>query len=1421
MNVSTSRIDAAFPMTEPDTPATDLSPIEPMPDHAEQDAAPTLDDVTPGRGYDMLPMVGLGGSAGSIPALQAFFAAMSPDSGMAFVVVLHLAADRESALDVVLQRSTAMPVRRVTDWAAVEANHVYVIPPGKVIQSANGRLHCVDLKPESGRRVAVDLFFRTLADTHGPRASAVVLSGADGDGAIGIKRIKERGGLTIAQDPQEAEFESMPRSAIDTGMVDWVLPAAEMPERLRSYHALLPRLKLPPEHGAPLSRGEPPTADDLEPTLRELLAYVRSQTGRDFVNYKRATVLRRVARRMSVNGVEDLDSYLGFVRTHPGEAGALLKDLLISVTNFFRDRHTFDALESNLPRLFDGKGGDNSIRVWVAGCATGEEAYTIAILLSEHARTLKDPPALQIFATDLDEDAIRIAREGIYPHAITADLSDERLRRFFTREVRGYRVRSDLRETVLFAVHDLLRDSPFSRIDLVSCRNLLIYLNNAAQLRALETAHFSLRAGGLLFLGASETVAKAPLLFAAVDEKHRLYESRLLTGKSLAAPGGQSTLAHALNLQERSRQPAALPPPGIAHHALATPWLRPSPGEAGVRSWRELHLKLIERFAPASLVVDDEQEIVHLSAGAGRFLHFSGGEPTSNLLTAVHPALSVGLRTALVRARSTDQPVTTKPISFAEGDQAATVVITVARADDIVAGYLLVTFESHPVEGKSKVEPAQPPAADDEMLRMARQIDELKWLLRDVSDRGDSTTQELKVKNEELQAINEQLRSATEEIETSREELQSIKEELTTVSVELKSNVEELGRSNADLQNLMASTAIATVFLDRSMRITLFTPSAVALFNLIASDVGRPLSDLSHRLDYPEMQADARRVLSALAPVEREVGFEEKSYLVRALPYRGAEDRIAGVVFTFLDITSRKKTKETLHESELVFRTIVSQSAAGVAYLDLEGRLTLVNPRYCAITGHAESELLGRHAIDFVHPDDRAQDRALFDRLVEDGQPFEIQKRYCRGDGKFVWVRAAVTATDDLHGKRSAVIVVVLDITESRRTDRALRQSEERFRLLLQNAREFAIVGMDLDRVVTSWNLGAERLLGYTEGEIIGKTADVIFTDEDRAAGVPAREGATALAEGRAVDERWHMRRDGSRFWGSGAMMSMREERGAAFGLLKIFRDQSASRQAHEALENSRTELVEALVENRRARAETEVALQAKTRFLAILSHELRTPLTPVVMALHALDRTPDLPAAARGTLDLIRRNVKAELHLIDDLLDVTRIASGKLELSVATADMHDVIRAAADVCEADFAAKRQRLRLTLGAPRPAVPGDAQRLQQVVWNLLKNASKFTPVGGDIRIETRNQGPRFVFSVADSGIGIDASAITSIFEAFQQEGDWVTTEFGGLGLGLAIAKATVEAHYGGITVQSAGRNRGATFVVELPTHRDPA
>ena len=678
------------------------------------------------------------------------------------------------------------------------------------------------------------------------------------------------------------------------------------------------------------------------------------------------------------------------------------------------------------------------------------------------------------------------------------------------------------------------------------------------------------------------------------------------------------------------------------------------------------------------------------------------------------------------------------------------------------------------------------------------------------------TAQELKASNEELQAMNEELRSASEELETSREELQSINEELTTVNQELKGKVDELSRANGDLQNLMAATAIATVFLDRELRISLFTPSAVELFNLIAADVGRPISDLASRLEYPQLRDDARGVLDRLVPVEREVRFEERWLLARLRPYRSGEDRISGVVLTFVDISERRRVSEALRESEALFRSIVSQAAAGVAHTDLEGRITLVNARFGLITGHTPEALVGTSVFDLVHPEDRAANVEAFQRMATDGTPFEMEKRYLRGDGGVVWVSASVTAVLDAEERPGGAVAIVLDVSDRRHAEQALRESEERLRLVLDNAREYAILTMDLKRRVTGWNIGAESLTGYATDEMMGESADILFTEEDRVAGAPQREATQALADGRATDERWHRRKNGSRFWGSGVMMTMRDGDGAhPIGLLKIFRDHTQARAAEQALESSRAELVQALVDNRKARAEAEAASHAKDRFLAILSHELRTPLTPVVMALHSLERNAELPGSLRGTVELIRRNVRAELMLIDDLLDVTRISSGKLEMSRNQTDMHEVVHAAADVCAGDFAAKRQRLGLSLQAARHVVPGDASRLQQVVWNLLKNASKFTPNEGEIRVATSNVEDRFVLVVADTGIGIAGEALAQIFDAFAQEGPWVTSEFGGLGLGLAIAKATIEAHHGTLVAASPGRNQGATFTVELP------
>ena len=640
----------------------DLPPI--APDIAEQELGDQMDNVVPTHGYGLPPMVGLGGSAGSIAALQEFFQATPPDLGASFVVIIHLSPEHESNLAAILQRSTSMPVRQVTTTEKVEPNHVYVIPPRKVLTSLDGFLRVTDMTAERGKRVAVDLFFRTLADTHGPHAVAIVLSGSDGDGAIGIKRIKERGGLTVAQDPQEAEYDGMPRAAIGTGMVDWVLRAAEMPPRLAQYFAQERRLQLPPEDGPQPAQQTKAVPED-EVAMREVLTFLRTQTGRDFTYYKRATILRRIARRMQVNGIDDLPNYLTYMRTHPGEAGALLQDLFISVTNFFRDRAAFEVLERNIPLLFEGKTSGDSVRVWVAACATGEEAYSVAMLLAEYARTIDSPPAIQVFATDLDEEAIQKARDGIYPDAIVADVSEERLRKYFIRVHQGYRVRRELRETILFAAHDLLKDSPFSNLDLVTCRNLLIYLDREAQQRAIDLFHFALTPGGRLFLGTSETVSEDNPLYSAVDKKYRLYVTTPNPRTSYPVPLGFRLQQRAQHLRERSLERPALPPPARFVH--------PDLPELGTRltregkladGWADLHFRMLERVAPPSVLINSEHEVLHLSENAGRFLRLAGGAATLDLLKAVHPSLRIELRAVLSRAMQSAAAETTHDVAL-------------------------------------------------------------------------------------------------------------------------------------------------------------------------------------------------------------------------------------------------------------------------------------------------------------------------------------------------------------------------------------------------------------------------------------------------------------------------------------------------------------------------------------------------------------------------------------------------------------------------------------------------------------------------------------------------------------------------------------------------------------------------------------
>lgn len=1133
--------------------------VENAPDAVEEVLADAIDDMVPTYGYGMIPVVGLGGSAGSIEALQAFFSRMPADSGLAFVVILHLSSEHESTLAELLQRCTQMPVVQVRQSIAIRPNSVYVIPPGKSLRCAAGSLSAVPVERKTAPHVVVDLFFRTLADSHGAHAAAIVLSGMDGDGAIGIKRIKERGGLTVAQDPTEAQHEGMPRSSIGTGMVDWILRVEAMPARLMAYFRLEKRLHLPEEEDKSL---DSKVAGQDEKALHEVLAFLHSRTSRDFTMYKRGTIVRRLGRRMQVNGVDNLQSYLVCLGTRPGETAALLQDLLISVTNFFRDASAFEALTTHIPGLFEAKGRNDAVRVWVPGCATGEEAYSVAMLLSEHARSSGAAASLQVFATDIDEEGLRVARQGIYPLTIEADVSEERRDRFFLKEHQGYRVRRELREMVLFATHDMLKDPAFTRLDLVSCRNVLIYLNRGAQQQVLSTFHYALQPGGKLFLGNSDTAEDSRELFLALDKKHRVYVKRPTEGARLARAGSDRP-RHSPAVNPGAR--AAFPHVSGAQFGLGEN-LENAPKPRKKR-WGDLHLEILEQIGPPSLLVDAEHDILHMSPSAGKFMQPAGGEPTRNVFRCIHPELAVGLRAALFQAGHIHEPAVIDPVRLNIDAQELHVSGLVNHTVSDGEHLFLVRFQASPANGQDAL-----PVQEGQNALVARHLDHeierLKLHLRETVEQYEAAGEEAKASNEELRAVNEELRSATEEMETSREEEQSLIEELTTVNAELQNHIGELSGANSDLHNLMAATEIATIFIDSELRITRYTPAATALFHLIPTDIARPLTDLTSRVHYPELDLDVRRVLETLVPVEREVGQSAgKWYQARLLPYRTLDNRIAGVVLTFTDITDKKRVSEM----QAWLSAVVSSTADAIISFDLSQVVLSWNSGAERIFGYTAQEAIGR-PLNVLAPVDHPGFEELL-RNVSAGAVVEnLAMASRRRNGQPVRLALTLSPMRDASGTLIATTVVARDITQAERFAEELRQQDAEYRLIVENAREFAIFATDLSRTVTRWNLAAQGMLGFAEAEIVGHSADVLFTPADRAGSAPEKEAQAALVNGESNDERMFQRKDGSSLWARASLFVLRSKSGEPTGFVKIMRERPQVREKTSVLAKPRDE---------------------------------------------------------------------------------------------------------------------------------------------------------------------------------------------------------------------------------------------------------
>jgi two-component system, chemotaxis family, CheB/CheR fusion protein len=846
----------------------------PGPDESESDARTRQE-----QDRELMPIAGIGASAGGVDALRRLLQNMPRDCGMALVIVQHLDPDRASALAEILGRSSTLPITQVQDGSVVEADHVYVISPNQSLTLQNGVLALAPLTGSRKHPNVIDEFFTSLAHDRGERAACVILSGTGSDGTLGLRAIKEHGGLTVAQ--ADAEYDGMMRSAVATGLVDFVLRPEEIPASLISYF-----------REGPLADGDdeqellrPETGTQLE----QITSLLRAQTGHDFSNYKERTIIRRMRRRMHVLHIEDVDAFIERLRRDPREVSLLFQDLLIGVTSFFRDPEAFTALSREvIPHLFAGKGPDDTIRVWIPGCATGEEAYSIAMQLREASPPVGSP-RLQIFASDIDDHGLDIARVGRYPATIAKDVSPDRLTRFFHREDGTYRVASDLREICLFSSHNLLRDAPFSKLELVSCRNLLIYLSADLQDRIIPLFHYALNPNGYLFLGTSENVTRHTRLFLTADKVQRIFRRR--------------------SFPERRIPEFPLTAPDIRRRVPAPPSMRQASGEQSLRTAAER--QLLERFAPAYAVINAEGDLLHSSGRTGKYLELPAGIPDTNIFNLARPGLRMELRAILHRAIASDQLAMQSKVTVGTngGTQDIDLYIQPLRYLPASEGLFMVVFQDlgamKPVADHVEVSQTETAETAGQALALEEELRSTKERLQTTAEELEASNEELKSGNEELQSMNEELQSANEELQTSKEELQSINEELQTVNAELNARVEELSRANNDMRNLLDSTQIATVFLDRMMNVKGFTPAAKDVFRLVESDAGRPVMHVRARFECDSLQEDAERVLRTLATIEKPVESNENGtrYMMRMLPYRTADNVINGVVLTFTDIT--------------------------------------------------------------------------------------------------------------------------------------------------------------------------------------------------------------------------------------------------------------------------------------------------------------------------------------------------------------------------------------------------------------------------------------------------------------------------------------------------------------------------------------
>jgi len=1261
------------------------------------------DDVTPPRGLPF-PLVGVGASAGGLEAITQLLRELPPDPGMAFVIIQHLDPHHESQLTELLREATEMPVQTVKDGTTVQANNVYVIPPNADMVISDGHLRLAPRKP--GLHLPIDTFFTSLAQTQGSRAVGIVLSGNASDGSQGIRAIKGEFGLTFAQDESSARHSGMPRSAAATGAVDFILPPEEIARELvrvsRHPYVVPPHAEVPEEEVLP-------QGDDGD--LHKIFGALRNVTNVDFSHYKLNTIRRRIGRRMVVHRISSLAEYALYVDKHVAEVRELYRDLLISVTNFFRDEQVFVRLMHLLSDVLEGRKPEDPLRMWVPGCATGEEVYTLAICAQELLEVLKRNTPIQIFGTDISELALERARSGIYPGTIAQDVSAERLRRFFVRSDGGFQISKTIREKCVFARQDLTSDPPFAHTDVISCRNVLIYLDSDLQRRILPVFHYSLNPTGFLVLGGAETISPAADLFSVIDQQHRIYGRKAVPVRFTLSP-------------QFSRGPVGSADGGKKRTTLT-----------GTELQKKVDRIIQTKYSPAGVVVDAELQILHFRGDTSIYLNPVPGEATLYLLRMVREGLVVPLRRAMEAAAEKNVTIRQTAIRMEGRGEQREIDIEVTPIGGASPNdrYFLIVFEepadaSEPAAeiatvDEAATEPA--PGTDGHSRKLQQQLAETREYLRNLTQEYEASTEELRASNEEVRSSNEELQSTNEELGTTKEELQSANEELTTVNDELQSRNRELDALNNDLINLLSAINIPVLMVDSILRLRRFNAAAEKVFDLTRVDVGRPLTHLRGSIEVSDLDQMVHRVLETLGTESREVqDHAGRWFSVAVRPYRTTDNRIDGAVVVYIDIDPMKRNLklaeeardyaegmietvreplvvldsdlriqratsnfyqtfqvsrgETLgrllydlgngqwnqprlrellgdalfrsqsfqdyeiehdfphigrrrmrlngssiprdgnqfrsmllsiedvtersREAEIRHQRLFETSKDGILVIDAETLLlTDVNPYFLELTGYRREDFVGKRLPETPLFRNDVGQRVLTEVLGNDAVRHDAIVVTASGQN----IDVEVVANHYTVGNQRVIQVNVRDISSRKKTERALQESEERFRLFVGSVQDYAMFQLDLEGRITTWNPGAEGVLGYTEREILGQPAARLFTPEDRAAGQPEKEIETARSEGRAMDERWHVRKDGRRFYASGVLTAIRDQSGQLRGFAKIMRDTTEAQQFRERLQKTVKEK-EVLLREIHHRVKNN--LQVITSLLGLQSHYTTDP---------------------------------------------------------------------------------------------------------------------------------------------------------------------------------------------------------------------